>query len=129
MALFLLAKTNLLPTTHFVALRPSLPFRQAQYVQVSPLKPAPFCRVFAGPGSTNKPAISLLRLTLWQELSSRSSCTTKLQWVSALSFNPGNNAADELARRRALLVLCTIPCSHFCFISHINSCFFSYCLV
>ena len=43
-----------------VALRPLFPFRQAQYVQVFPLKPAPFCTLFAGLGSTNKPAISLL---------------------------------------------------------------------
>ena len=39
------------------------PFRQAQYVPGFPLKPAPFCTLFAGLGSTNKSAISLL-LTL-----------------------------------------------------------------
>ena len=43
-----------------VALKPLFPFRQAQYVQVFPLKPAPFCTLFAGLGSTNKSAISLL---------------------------------------------------------------------
>ena len=43
-----------------VALRPLFPFRQAQHVQVFPLKPAPFCTLFAGLGSTNKSAISLL---------------------------------------------------------------------
>ena len=43
-----------------MALRPLSPFRQAQYAQVFPLKPAPFCTLFAGLGSTNKSAISLL---------------------------------------------------------------------
>ena len=49
--LFLLAKA---------ALRPLFPFQQAQYVQIFPLKPAPFCKLFAGLGSTNKSATSLL---------------------------------------------------------------------
>ena len=49
-----------LPTALSVALRPLFPFRQAQYVPVFPLKPAPFCTLFAGLGSTNKSAISLL---------------------------------------------------------------------
>ena len=43
-----------------VALRPLFPFRQALYVQVFPLKPAPFCKLFAGLGSTNKSFTSLL---------------------------------------------------------------------
>ena len=60
--LFLLAKAALafLPTALFVALRPLFPFRQAQYVQVFPLKPAPFCTLLAGLGSTNKFVISFL---------------------------------------------------------------------
>ena len=60
--LFLLAKAApmFLPTALSVALRPPFLFRQAQYVQVFPLKPAPFCTLFAGLGSTNKSAISLL---------------------------------------------------------------------
>ena len=60
--LFLLAKAApmFLPTALSAALRPPFPFRQAQYVQVFPLKPAPFCTLFAGLGSTNKSAISLL---------------------------------------------------------------------
>ena len=41
-------------------MRPLFPFGQAQYVQVFPLKPAPFCTLFAGLGSINKSAISLL---------------------------------------------------------------------
>ena len=61
-ALFLLARAApaFLPTALSVALRPLFPFRQAQFAQVFPLKPAPFCTPFAGLGSTNKSAISLL---------------------------------------------------------------------
>ena len=60
--LFLLARAvpAFLPTAVSVALRPLFPFRQAQYVQVFPLKPAPFCTLFAGLTNTIKPAISLL---------------------------------------------------------------------
>ena len=59
--LFLLARAApaYLPTALSVALRPLFPFRQAQYVQVFPLKSAPFCTLFAGLGSINKSAISL----------------------------------------------------------------------
>ena len=62
--LFLLAKAALasLPTVHFLALRSHLPFRQAQYVQVFSLKPAPFCKLFAVLGSTNKSAMCLFLL-------------------------------------------------------------------
>ena len=60
--LFLLARAAaaLLPTAFSVALRPLFPYRQVQYAQVFPLKPAPFCTLFAGLGNTNKSAISLL---------------------------------------------------------------------
>ena len=60
--LFLLARAapGFLPTALSVALRPLFPFRQAQYAQVFPLKPAPFCMFFAGLGNTNKSAIFLL---------------------------------------------------------------------
>ena len=60
--LFLLAKATLayLPTALSVALKPLFPFQQAQHAQVFPLKPAPFCKLFAGLGSTNKSATSLL---------------------------------------------------------------------
>ena len=51
------------PTALYVALRPLFSFRQAQYVQVSLLKPAPFCMLFAGLGSTNKSPTSLLLLS------------------------------------------------------------------
>ena len=60
--LFLLARAApaFLPTALSVALRPLSPFQQAQYAPVFPLKPAPFCTLFAGLSSTNKSAISLL---------------------------------------------------------------------
>ena len=43
-----------------MALRPLFPFRQAQFVPDCPLKPAPFCTLFAGLGNTIKSAIFLL---------------------------------------------------------------------
>ena len=60
--LFLLARAALafLPTALSVAARPLFPSQQAQFVQVSLLKPAPFCMLFANLGSTIKSAISLL---------------------------------------------------------------------
>ena len=61
--LFLLAKADLVywPTALFVALRLLFCNQQVQYVQVFPLKPAPFCTLFAGLSNTNKSAISLLQ--------------------------------------------------------------------
>ena len=115
-----------LPTTVSVALRQFYPSQQAQYAQASLLKPAPFCTLLASLGSTNKSAISLLLSSyltlalssppssflpqsLWQELSSLSSCSIRLQWILRHSFLPGNDAADELARRGVLLVPSAIP--------------------
>ena len=134
--LFLWEKAALasLPTADFVTLRPLSLFQQAQYDQVFPLKPAPICKLFAGLGSINKSATSLLLLSdsssvlitlssspffllhqslwqIWQKLSSLSSCFIRLQLVLGHSFLPRNDAADELARQGALLMPSAIPCS------------------
>ena len=149
-ALFLLARAApaFLPTALSVALRPLFPFRQAQYVPVFPLKPVPFCSLFAGLGNTIKSAIFLLLLSdsrsvlaalssppsfllsqtlwqIWQELSSLSFYSIRLQWVPGHSFLPGNDAGDKLARRGALLAPSAIPCSLSPFISRIHFCLFS----
>ena len=141
--LFVLARAALayLPTALSVTLRLLFPFQRTQYAQASLLKPAPFCPLFAGLGSTNKSAISLLfsfyltlalssppsfllpqsLLQIWQELSSLSSCSIRLQWVPGHSFLPGNYTVDELARRGALLAPSAILSS----LSRIHSCLFS----
>ena len=147
--LFLLARAApvYLPTALSVALRPLFPFQQAQYAQVFLLKPAPFCMLFAGLGSTNKSAICLLfcyyptlvlssppcpllHLSSYLKLCGRSgrnclfsSCSIRLQWVLRHSFLPGNVAADELARQGALLAPSAIPCS-LSLISRIHSSLF-----
>ena len=51
------------PANCFLALRPLFPFRHTQYAQVFPLKPSPFCTLFAGLGSTSKSATPLLLLS------------------------------------------------------------------
>ena len=48
---------------------------------------------------------------IWQELSSLSSCSIRLQWVTGHSYLPENNAADDLNRRGALIAPSAIPCS------------------
>ena len=73
--LFLLAKVALasLPTALSVALRALFPFQEVQYAQVFLGKPVPFCKLFAGLGSTNKSATSLLlHLFFYLNLSGRS---------------------------------------------------------
>ena len=57
---------------------------------------------------------------IWQELSTLS-CFIRLQWVPGHSFLPGNDTADELARRGALLAPSAIPCSLSSLISRIHS--------
>ena len=127
--LFFLARAVLvyLQTALWMAQRSPFSFQQAQYVQVFPLKPAPFCTLFAGLGSTNKsatllfssyltlalssPPSFLLPQSLWQKLSFFSSCSIRLQWVPGHSFLPENNVADQLARQGALLMPSAIPCS------------------
>ena len=69
--------------------------------------------------------LSQTLLQIWQELSSLSSCSIRLQWVPEHSFLPGNDAADELARRGALLAPSAIPCSLSPLISRIHSCLIS----
>ena len=148
--LFLLAKAALgcLQSALSVALRPLFPFLQTQFAQVSLLKLAQFCKLFAGLGSINKSAISLLLLSdsrpflttlsspssfllpqslcqIWQEPSSLSFCSIRLQWVPGHSFLPGIDAADELARWGALITRSAIPCSLSSLISRIHSSFFS----
>ena len=62
----------------------------------------------------SSPPSFLLSQTLWhmwQELSSLSSCSIRLQSVPVHSFLPGNDAADELTRRGVLLVPSAISCS------------------
>ena len=125
---------------------PPFSFQQTQYAQVFPLKPAPSCTLLTGLGSTNKSAISLLfspylalalssppcfllhlyfYLNLCQKLSSLSSSSIKLQWFPGHSFLPDDDAADELAKRRALRVPSAMPCSHSSLISGIHSSLFS----
>ena len=123
-----------------MALRPPFPYRQTQYVEVFPLKPAPFCKLFAGLASTNKSAISSLLLSLCPchpVLSSVFSFTANFLGKTVFSLlysqatvsprtliSPGNDSADELSRWGALLVPFAILCclfliscihsSHFC---------------
>ena len=61
----------------------------------------------------------------WQELSSLSSCSIRLQWVPGHLFLQGHGAADKLARRGTLLVSFAISRSLFPLISCIHSSFFS----
>ena len=58
--LFLFTKMTLAYLLISAALRSLFLFQQAQYVQVFRLKPAPFCMLFAGLGSTNKSITSHL---------------------------------------------------------------------
>ena len=55
--------------------------------------------------------ISQTLLQIWQELSSLSLCSIRLQWIPGHSFLPGNDAADELARWGALLAPSAFPCN------------------
>ena len=133
--LFLLAKAApaFLPTAFSGALRPLFSFQQAQYVPVFPLKPAPFCTLFAGLGSTNKSSTSLF-FSIFPF--TRNSVADLAGTVFSLLFyqatmgprtlvSTENDAGDELARRGALLAPSAIPCSLSPLISRIHSFLFS----
>ena len=121
--LFLLAKVApaFLPTALSVALRPLFPFRQAQFVPVFPLKPAPFCTLFAGLGNTIKSAIFLLFFCLTLVLSSppcpllHLSCYLKLCGRSGRncpSFPPvlsGYNGSPDTRFSRGTTQLMSLP--------------------
>ena len=145
--LFLLSRaaSAFLPTALSVALRPLFPFQQAQSVSVFPLKAAPFCTLYwsrqhhqvchfssllllsdsrsvlATLSSRPPFLLSQTLWQIWQELSFFSSCSIRLQWVPGHLFLPGNDTADGLARRGALLAPSTIPCSLSPLISRIHS--------
>ena len=122
--LFLLARAALayLLAALSVVQRPLFPFQQAQHAQVFPLKPAPFCKLFAGLGSTNKSAISflfsyyltlalfsppcpLLRLSFYLKLSGRSGRNCLL-FPPALS---GYNVSTDTRFSRATTRLMSWP--------------------
>ena len=98
--------------------------------------PVPFCTLFAGFGSTNKSATLLLLLSESRSilfsifsftvisLADLAGSLFSLLLFHQATMGPwilGNDAADELARRRALLVPSVIPCSLSSFISRIHS--------
>ena len=128
----------------------TLPFQQSQYALAFPLKPAPFCKLFAGLDSTKNSTISLpfssyltlalssppfpiLHLSFYLNISGTSgrNCLLSSPVLSGYNgcldtrFFPGNDAADEQARQGALLVPSAIPCSLSLFISHVHSSLFS----
>ena len=146
--LFLLAKAALayLQTALSAAMRPLSPFWQAQYVQAFPLKPALFCNLFTGLGSTIKSAIShffssslnfavLVILSVFPFTSISLADLTGTVFLLLLFYLttmgpwtlvfPGKRRADELARQGALVVSSAIPCTLSPLIFCIHSSLFS----
>ena len=154
MFLFLSAKAApaYLPTALSMALKPLFPFQQAQYVQhifaeactilhalswsrqhqqvcrFSSLLLLSDSRSVLNPLSS--PPSFLLPETFWQETSSLFFCSIRLLFCQTAMgprtlVSHGNDAADELARRGALLAPSSIPCSLSRFISRIHTCRFS----
>ena len=98
--LLLLAKAALayLPTALSVAPRPLFSFRQAEYAQVYLLKPTPFCKLFAGLGSTNKSGTSLFfSFYLTLALSSPFCPLLHLFFYLNLSCRSGRNSPPVLS--------------------------------
>ena len=135
--LFLWARTApaFLPTALSVALRPHFPFQKAQYAPVFPLKPAPFCTLFAGLGSTNKSAISLLFSFYLTLVLSSPPCpllhrSSHLKLCGRSGRNcllsppvlSGYNGSPDTCFFLALLAPSAIPCS----LSHLISCIYSF---
>ena len=98
---FLLAKTAFafLQTGRFVVLRPLVPFQQAQFVPDFPLKPAQFCKLYTGLGSTNK-FVSFLLLS--------DSCSV-LSTVLFSVFSFTSNSLAHLAGRKEENSLAHLP--------------------
>ena len=109
-------------------------------VEVFPLKPAPFCELFAGLGNPNKFVTSLLSdcRSILCALSSFPSFLLPqiFWWICPVFFtirgyngsrdilSSGERRGWELARRDAILVSSAVSCSPFAFTSLMQSLFF-----
>ena len=82
------------------------------------------CPVLATLSSSPSFLLSQTLWQIWQELFSFLLYYQATMGPRTLVF-PGNNAADESARRGALLAPSAIPCNLSLIISHIHSCLFS----
>ena len=131
-----------------MAPRPLFPSQQAQYAQVSPLMPATFCKLcwsrqhqqvchfpslFLSDSRSVlttlfSPPCFLLPQSLrkiWQSCLLSSPVLSGYNGDPGHSFLPGNDAADQLATRGALLAPSAISCSLSPLISRIHSYHFS----